>query len=153
MKIASVAYSSMAMSIGLRCAVLMCAALCFSASASAVNGTVRFRLLFASNGNSPLTTKCTATSISPYPAAGTSQVRSARPGRARRLAIAISRVTAIAAGANKMVSLVMAPYVNSAVASRYIRVPPRRKASRPPSMHASATGSAVSRPTLMTRPK
>jgi len=30
MKIASVAYSSMEMSIGLRCAVLMCAALCFS---------------------------------------------------------------------------------------------------------------------------
>ena len=65
MKIASVAYSSREMSIGLRWAVLMCAASYFSASASAVNGTVRFRLVFASSGNSPLTTKCTAISSSP----------------------------------------------------------------------------------------
>src|SRR3954454_19608474 len=90
-KTASVAYSSMAMSMGLRCAVLMCWALYFSASAIAVNGAVRFRLVFASSGNSPLTTKCTATSSTPYPTAGTTQVRSARPGLARRRASGIRR--------------------------------------------------------------
>ena len=45
--------SSLDMSTRPTSAVLMCAASYFRASTSAVNGTVRFRLLFASNGNSP----------------------------------------------------------------------------------------------------
>jgi hypothetical protein len=109
-----VAYSSRLMSVGLRWLVLIWAMSYVSASTIAVNGTVRLRLPFASSGNSPLTTKCTATSSRPYTAAGTTQVRSARPGPVRRRAIAMSRVTAMAAGASRMVSLVIAPKANKA---------------------------------------
>jgi hypothetical protein len=84
----------------------------------AVNGTVRLRLPFASSGKSPWTTKYTAISSRPYAAAGTTQTRSGRPGRLRRRAIATSRVTAMAAGASRIVSLVIAPKVNKMVASR-----------------------------------
>ena len=98
----------------------MCAISDRSASTMAWNGTARFRWPLASSGNSPLTTKCTAISTAPYTAAGITQVRSARPGLARRRTRAMIRVTAMAAGASKMVSLVMPPKVNSAAATVYI---------------------------------
>jgi hypothetical protein len=82
--------------------------------------------------------------------AGSSQAKSGRPGNSRRRSSEPQRTSAMASTATMTVSLVSAPQASSTPASTGLR---RRTASNPASRKAQATGSAVSRETLVSSPK
>ena len=125
------------------------AALWRMASKAAMNGAPAFWLPSASIGMLPVTTLHTSSQAA-NTMAGSSQARSARPGRCRLRSSEPQRTTAMASTATMTVSLVSAPQASSTPASTGRR---RRSASSPASRKAHATGSAVSRETLVSNPK
>ena len=145
----STASSSIQSSMLVNLVQFSCAALWRMASKAAMNGAPAFWLPSASSGMLPVANLHTSSQAA-NTMAGSSQAKSARLGRCRLRSSEPQRTTAMASTATMAVSLVSAAQANSTPASTGRR---RRSASSPASRKAQATGSAVSRETLVSNPK
>jgi hypothetical protein len=141
--------SSIHMSTELNSVQRRCVTLRPIALAAAANGSPAFWSSSESSGRLPEANRATS-SHAGKAMAGSSQAKSVRSGSSRCRISDPNRTTAIAATATITVSLVSAPQASSTPASTGR---PRRAASSPASRKAQATGSAVSRDTLVSRPK
>jgi hypothetical protein len=145
----STASSSIQSSMLVNLVQFSCAALWRMASKAAMNGAPAFWLPSASSGRVPVANLHTSSQAG-NAMAGSSQAKSGRPGSSRRRSSEAQRTSAMASTATMTVSLVSAPQASSTPASTGLR---RRTASSPASRKAQATGSAVSRETLVSSPK